>query len=126
MPDKEIFSKIKDAIFNAVAKEAYSNGQLTNKEADKITINDSPTKKEKSFVPVVGRYVQQVKTHNRKGKRVKAHQRFYNGYIPIQLQSGQWRMVSRVKKPASNSSTQRYTEKDMESLIVNAIKQAFN
>ena len=43
MPDKEIFSKIKDAIFNAVAKEAYSNGQLTNKEADKITINDSPT-----------------------------------------------------------------------------------
>ena len=119
MPDKEIFIRIKDAILKAVIRDASKeSNQQADQQGDKITITTSPT-------PVAGRYVQQVKTHNRKSKdggvkRVRSHQRFYKGYMPIQLPSGQWRMVNQIKK-----HPKRYKEQDLQDLIVEAIKQEF-
>ena len=119
MPDKEIFMRIKDAILKAIITDASKDkDQKADRRGDKITLTTSPT-------PVVGRYVQQVKTHNRKSKaggstRVRTHQRVYQGYTPIQLPSGQWRMVNKIKKPSK-----KYTEQGMQDLIVEAIKQEF-
>tara|TARA_Y100000296_G_C4981698_1_gene160919 strand:- start:78 stop:551 length:474 start_codon:yes stop_codon:yes gene_type:complete len=84
--------------------------------------------------PVAGSYVQQVKTHNRRSKdgvkRIRSHQRFYKGHVPIQLSNGQWRMVSQIpelkaKKPINKTAMKRYTGKVMEKLIADAIKKDF-
>ena len=116
MPNDDIFIKIDNAILNAIEKDANSEGQATKRGFNTIEITE-----EKAFTPVVGQYVQEVKSFVRKGKRIRAHQRIYNGYIPIKLPSGEWRMVSRLRK----STLKQYTEQTMIDLISAAIKQEF-
>jgi hypothetical protein len=78
----------------------------------------------------VGRYVQQIKAHKRKQTMVRAHQRFYKNHKPIQLPNGEWRMISEIPKvkatkPVSKSAKKRYTGKNMEKFLAEALKQKF-
>ena len=96
-----------------------------NKHAEKL-IAGSPSK------PIRGKYVQQVKSHKRKGSggqrtRVKSHKRVYRNYKPVQLPDGQWRMLRNTvevkgKNPIRESAIARYAGRPMEKLIVEAIK----
>ena len=84
--------------------------------------------------PITGEYVQKVKSHKRKGKRgattVKAHTKTYKNSKPVQLRSGVWRVLTempkvKAEKIISKSVKSRYTGKNMNKLLAEAIKQAF-
>ena len=152
MPDKDTLDRIKKAILAAVEKDSvkwsedmeqkhpkWRGSRVSTKGRDSITFgfdNEYANKLEvgSPAKPVVGRYVQQVKSHNRKQgrskQRIRQHRRFYKNHIPVQLPDGQWRMVSSIPevkatKPFSKAATRRYTGKDMEKLIADAVKYEF-
>ena len=149
-----IFARTKEALLGAIEKDGtlwatemekkyptWKGSRIIERGSDSIKIgfeNTDAAKREAGVpaAPIIGRYVQQVKTHNRNitgggSKRIRAHQRVYSGYRPIQLPNGQWRMMSalpaiKATKPISRSTTKRYTGKAMEKLIADAIKAEFN
>ena len=114
-----------------------------NKEANELEVG-TPAKS------VTGSYTQRVSPHQRNlGKQkknfvtaltkkvpkrkkvnVKSHKRVYTGYTPIQLASGEWRMMDKIpaqkaKKLISKSVKKRFTEKVLEKSIIDAIKNEF-
>ena len=152
MPDEATIDKIKDAILLAIEKDSsawmddleekypkWKGSRVLTKGQDSLTFGFDNTDADKLEVgspakPVIGTYIQKVKSHNRKQgrskQRIRRHSRTYKNHIPVQLPDGQWRMVSSIpevkaKRPISKSATKRYTGKDMEELIADAIKDAF-
>jgi len=152
-PSEDTINRIKKAILSAIEKDSsvwmddleekypkWKGSRVLTKGEDSLTFGFDNTDANMFEVgspakPVVGRYIQQVSSHNRrpKGKskqRIKSHRRVYKNHAPIQLSNGQYRMVSRIpefkaKKPVSKSATKRYTGKSMEKLIADAIKNEF-
>jgi len=89
--------------------------------------------------PIIGKYFQKVKRHQRKGtgknKRgktsVAAHTKTFKNYKPIQLRSGVWRMMNTIpkveaKKPISKALRSRYRGKSMEKILKTAIENGMN
>ena len=124
---QEVFIRFRETIVRAFATDARLKLQKVTQTDDKVIIE------EQDKIPVMGKYVQNVKAHNRKGtKRVRAHKRVYKNYKPVKLPksigsgASPWRMVRWDFPQLPGQEKIDFTkEENVEKFIVDAIVQEF-